>query len=156
MGIGDGGANGGNRGGVRRSIGRQYQPIDGGEKRRRGNESPWGGHDRGHGGWRPSGTPEARCENEQAGRREPRARPVHDGGRRGQGRQSEPRSLTRSRVARAVSTGPRVARAGSTGPHVTREETRAKGIEAARGEDRGVSGGVGATCGVGTDARQGV
>jgi hypothetical protein len=54
-----------------------------GEERRLRGESPSGGRAWGRGGWRPGGTQEARCVS--AGRREPRARPARDGGKRGRG-----------------------------------------------------------------------
>jgi hypothetical protein len=52
-----------------------------GGERQSHSESPSGEFGRGQNGWRPSGTPAARCKNEPAGQRGPTERSTRDGGR---------------------------------------------------------------------------
>jgi hypothetical protein len=112
------------------------------EEHRRCGESPWGERVRGHGEWRPSGTPTTRgplawqARDDDKRRRGQRIWPrlsrgpgpralrearARGSGRRGRGRRSDSRASTGPesawpRVAQAGSTGPNVARTESTGP----------------------------------------
>jgi hypothetical protein len=127
--VGEGDVNeGGDQGSIRRGgscVSRQDQPIDGAR-----NAGCAASHHR-------VDMPEVAVDGDRvvAGHREMRKRPAHDDGRRGRGRQSEPRSLTGSgqqeprewpacgcgRLGRdqrsepRSSTGPHVAQAGSMG-----------------------------------------
>jgi hypothetical protein len=69
----------------------QDQPVDR-SKNTGGAGSPSGGRARGHGGWRPGGTPVA--QGGLPGRRGPRAWPTRGDDRRRRGRRTAPGSST--------------------------------------------------------------
>jgi hypothetical protein len=113
--IGESSMNGGNRGGVRRNIGRQYQPVDGAENVGRATSHQWWMWSRSR--WIATGSYARGSVQGRAG-----------GSARAEGAARARRWYTRARYAKRTrrgqasrsSTGPHMAQAEQTGPHMVR------------------------------------